>query len=378
MISLDAEKYRKKGFERAYFDEVYRYICERMKYKTPHAVGTGRVMKELAWCLKEYGLLTVLLSEEVQSKKFEDLNSEDFIDIMKALVLADAGTLKEMYKILREKKFAENFIKAKALVKADKDKKTKLEEPFKFLDYFAKNAYEGMLKLEVNVPQISEEKREIPIMMVQGLDIRTCPYCNRVFIGSVKNKKLGVQLDHFYSKSNYPFFAVSLYNLIPCCSSCNMNKRDDDEKKLRSPFDKKYSFAEDVKFVFEEVQQGCEGGEEKKAWKVHFKMLSDDPEKNREYEANIDEFKLDAAYDFHFIEAKRFREKMLAYPPSLLREMARNMSVTDEDGNIVEKIPAEALEMGLFQEYFCEPADYIKKPFAKFYRDLYFQYRGWE
>lgn len=378
MISLDAEKYRTKGFERVYFDKVYNYICEHMKYKTRNAEGKDRVMKELVWCLKEYGLLQSLASEEIQSKEFKYLNSDDFKDIMKALILADAGTLKEMYKILREKEFAEQFLKAKALVKADTDKKTKLGEPFKFLDYFGRNAYEGMLNLELNVPQISTEAREVPIMMVQGLDIRTCPYCNRAFIGSVKNNKLGVQLDHFYSKSKYPFFAVSLYNLIPCCSSCNMNKSDDDKENLISPFDKDHSFAEDVKFVFEEIQQKCEGGEEEKTWKVHLKLPSDNPKKKEEYEANIDAFKLDVAYDFHLIEAKRFREKMLAYPPSLLREMARNMSVTDEAGNKVEEIPAEALEMGLFQEYFCEPADYIKKPFAKFYRDLYFQHRGWK
>ena len=62
---------------------------------------------------------------------------------------------------------------------------------------------------------------------------------------------------------------------------------------------------------------------------------------------------------------------MQAYPPSLLREIARHMTIPDEKGYMIERIPADVLELGLFQEFFCEPADYLKKPLAKFYRDLY-------
>ena len=102
-------------------------------------------------------------------------------------------------------------------------------------------------------------------------------------------------------------------------------------------------------------------------------------ESDPKLKSNISTFKLKEAYNFHNIEGKRFVDKMRAYPPSLIREIARHMTVTDENtGKVLEQVPAEALEMGLFQEYFCEPADYIKKPLAKFYRDLYYEYRGWE
>lgn len=33
------------------------------------------------------------------------------------------------------------------------------------------------------------------------------------------------QFDHFYDKSDYPYLSMSLYNLIPSCSSCNHQKR---------------------------------------------------------------------------------------------------------------------------------------------------------
>lgn len=62
------------------------------------------------------------------------------------------------------------------------------------------------------------------------LNIKVCPYCNHNFtlyidiFGKTKMKGL-FQFDHFYDKSDYPYLSMSLYNLIPSCSSCNHQKR---------------------------------------------------------------------------------------------------------------------------------------------------------
>ena len=37
-------------------------------------------------------------------------------------------------------------------------------------------------------------------------------------------RKVSAQFDHFYSKSEYPYLALSFYNLIPCCPTCNKAK----------------------------------------------------------------------------------------------------------------------------------------------------------
>src|SRR5574343_160017 len=56
---------------------------------------------------------------------------------------------------------------------------------------------------------------------IEKFEINTCPYCNRNYILSSNNKKnVKPEIDHFYPKSIYPLFAVSFYNLIPCCQSC--------------------------------------------------------------------------------------------------------------------------------------------------------------
>ncbi|ELB2166853.1 hypothetical protein QNZ92_003473 [Vibrio parahaemolyticus] len=58
---------------------------------------------------------------------------------------------------------------------------------------------------------------------------RICPYCNRNYtpvIYSPDTNFCRPELDHFIPKSLYPMFAVSFYNLIPSCHSCNHNKQD--------------------------------------------------------------------------------------------------------------------------------------------------------
>ncbi|NWF65857.1 MAG: hypothetical protein HXX81_00125, partial [Campylobacterales bacterium] len=62
---------------------------------------------------------------------------------------------------------------------------------------------------------------------VKDLGITVCPYCNRNYIFNFqKNKSLEAtsQLDHFFDKSTYPYFAVSIYNLVPSCQTCNQRK----------------------------------------------------------------------------------------------------------------------------------------------------------
>ena len=111
-------------------------------------------------------------------------------------------------------------------------------------------------------------------------NITVCPYCNRNYINSIyksihcsrcnqnffildeadkkcptckrKSRKKGkpintAQLDHFFPKNKYPLFAVSFYNLIPSCYSCNHVKL---EKELKySPYNTNFRF-DDVKFTY--------------------------------------------------------------------------------------------------------------------------------
>jgi hypothetical protein len=67
--------------------------------------------------------------------------------------------------------------------------------------------------------------------LARTLNIKSCLYCNSQYSFSYKYDKDRVsklQLDHFFSKSKYPYFSISLYNLIPTCSYCNQKKSNTD------------------------------------------------------------------------------------------------------------------------------------------------------
>lgn len=62
----------------------------------------------------------------------------------------------------------------------------------------------------------------------ERFEIKACLYCNAQFTLAIgkdgMKKKLLFQLDHFYNKADLPFLSLTLGNLVPSCSSCNISK----------------------------------------------------------------------------------------------------------------------------------------------------------
>ena len=70
-------------------------------------------------------------------------------------------------------------------------------------------------------------KSKKALWIAKELNIKSCVYCNTQYALTVKHAsktKMLFHLDHFFPKSVYPWLSLSLYNLIPCCASCNMSK----------------------------------------------------------------------------------------------------------------------------------------------------------
>ena len=66
------------------------------------------------------------------------------------------------------------------------------------------------------------------IWLAEQLNIKVCPYCNAqstIVASATSGKKIAkFQFDHFFSKDQYPYLSISLYNLIPSCANCNITK----------------------------------------------------------------------------------------------------------------------------------------------------------
>lgn len=95
-------------------------------------------------------------------------------------------------------------------------------------------------------------ERKVAYDILKKMNIQVCPYCNRQYIMTLKNKKVRPQFDHYYPKSDYPYLALSLFNLIPCCSICNMAKSDLDTSAnpILYPYDEEFGY--DIRFTIQE------------------------------------------------------------------------------------------------------------------------------
>lgn len=88
--------------------------------------------------------------------------------------------------------------------------------------------------------------RSVPekgVWLAKKLNVKTCPYCNSnytLFVPSTNTSKAYArfQFDHFFAKDRYPYLSVSLFNLIPCCASCNLRKGSESQrlKNLFHPY----------------------------------------------------------------------------------------------------------------------------------------------
>lgn len=67
--------------------------------------------------------------------------------------------------------------------------------------------------------------------LAKNLNRRSCTYCNREYTTTMKTRDGGKlmrpQFDHWFPKSKYPLLAISFFNLIPSCYTCNSSVKGD-------------------------------------------------------------------------------------------------------------------------------------------------------
>jgi len=143
------------------------------------------------------------------------------------------------------------------------------------------------------VTKKNEVKLNTKLIVESG--VLVCPYCNRNYI-NVRDERMGGQLDHFYSKSSFPFFAISLYNLVPSCTVCNHVKGTEDLNI--SPFEK-MSPSNEVKFEYFFKSE------------KEIDLLMKARDKNREIDMAI--LKLKDAYSIHDVDVMNMLKKEKTY-----------------------------------------------------------------
>ena len=193
-------------------------------------------------------------------------------------------------------------------------------------------------------------KSEIRNDLLKSVGAYVCPYCNRNYIITDDNVNT-TQLDHFYSKNNYPILAISFYNLVPCCPSCNRLKGEIEFDYY--PYDPAFKKVDAVKFSYTVTDADY----------LHHKdsiVVEANPTDER-FRNQIEKLSLSGLYRYHndivfdiIRKANVFNE---TYISSLASEFTQLFSTEDEVRELIYGVPLTREEVG-------------KRPLAKLTQDI--------
>lgn len=184
---------------------------------------------------------------------------------------------------------------------------------------------------------------------MESLGVTVCPYCNRNFVNSAKKRTM-CDLDHFYNKDKYPLLAVSFYNLIPVCHSCNHAKGTNDIKY--SPHDKRYKTNDLVNFDF--YLKGMD-------FLYNSKDIGIEIEESKQFEQNIKVLKLCEVYQIHSDIVQDCIKKAIMFNPEYLDYLYAEYCTLFESKNELYKI--------VFGNYINEDS-FGERPLAKLTHDI--------
>lgn len=255
-------------------------------------------------------------------------------------------------KIVYLKKWGNGIIKTFCL--ANKEKLDLIVENFQS---FKKNKeFESVMLKEYNKFRRGWSKWGA-VQLTEDLGLKVCPYCNRNYLIQYKNEKSDVnitaQIDHFYDKSTYPVLALSIYNLIPSCPTCNHLKGTKDG--ILYPYEEEFN-DKGVKFEVDDVKIAFNIKPEEEK----FNIIFINKEKCEKVKKAVDEvFYLEEMYKAHksdvvdiFYKSRIFNKKHIKNLEEMLGEGS------EKDIN------------DIIESYEGNPKDYHKKPLAKLNYDI--------
>ena len=174
---------------------------------------------------------------------------------------------------------------------------------------------------------------------------KECPGCNQEINGQTKVVNTA-QLDHLFPKDSYPLFAVSFYNLIPSCYSCNHIKSN---KHLKySPYDTSFLF-DDVKFTY--IPNFAD--------EIEIKIISYDSD----FEIGIGDLGIEELYQSHIDVVNELIWKKEVYTKSYRDGLSKILNQTN--------LELSTAEVNRFiTGHYTDKGNYGKRPLSKMVTDI--------
>lgn len=198
--------------------------------------------------------------------------------------------------------------------------------------------------------------------IIDKTEMNVCPYCNLAYTYN-RGKKVTAQLDHFFSKSEYPMFALCYYNLIPSCPACNHIKTDNNEN-MTSPYEDN---------AFNNMKIKWKLAIDKNMKEENVKALTSDIEifidsDVTEDQKNISIMKLNEAYNKHKDYASEVIKKIQTY----LNEDSKYLIQTIAFNNKISSDEIEHFYLGTY----VDKNKKIDRILEKMIRDFVEQYKN--
>ena len=202
---------------------------------------------------------------------------------------------------------------------------------------------------EENANEIIQKRKDKVIESIDDLNFTKGKINNLKNLNFKTSQENHFTLDHFLPKANCPISALSLYNFVPSCYSCNSKFKQSEVllKSHLSPSSKDFSVADEIKFKLFFTEN-----------RKDFNLIMRHP-KDKGYEDYIKTFKLKGRFSFHKGEARELLMKKRKYPQSRIAEMAKAINVPS--GQVKKDIFGKAL----FEDNSKESMSKLKKDIAK-------------
>ena len=194
--------------------------------------------------------------------------------------------------------------------------------------------------------------------LAQKLKVNVCPYCNRNYTFTIKDKNsksTRPDFDHFYDKITYPVLALSFYNLIPSCILCNSRLKSTAKFSVAThlhPY--KDSFNDYAKFKVEILNSSFYFSE--KGFDLKLKTITPKAEKIKE------DFALETLYQEHKEIVLELIQKAQIYNESYIDELYQKYEGTlfKNREDVLRHITGG----------FIEDKDINKRPLSKLIKDI--------
>jgi len=221
-----------------------------------------------------------------------------------------------------------------------------------------KSDYEFMITKYENFTRKKKDTYDA-YKLAKKLNVNVCPYCNinstYTVIKENGKKITRPEFDHFYDKATYPILALSFYNLIPSCHTCNATLKGSEEFSMKShlnPYADSFDEVAKFKLKIEDstFYHSVDG------FSVNLES------KDARAKNNIKSFELDILYENHKDIVLELIQKEAIYNESYLDEL-----LTQYEGTLFKN--REDLQRLIFGGYMSDD-EIGKRPLSKLVKDI--------